>query len=104
MSKPFDDDTVNHILLIQKLCDFTGDSPLSKVIQNILSCRRLYVELYNDRSRWRNQKNGLRQGSVLSPILFNTYTTTRHFTMEHGTLSMQMNYVSQRTYHKKGTG
>ena len=40
----------------------------------MLSSRRFYVELNNDRIRWRNQKNGLRQGSVLSPILFNIYT------------------------------
>ena len=64
-------DTVNHILLIQKLYDFTGDSPLCKVIQNMLSSRRFYVELNNDRSRWRDQKNSFPQGSVLSLILFN---------------------------------
>ena len=63
-------DTVNRRLLIHKLYDFTGDSTLCKVIQYMLSSRRLYVELNNDRNRWRNQKNGLPQGSVLSPILF----------------------------------
>ena len=67
-------DTVNHILLIRKLYDFTEDSPLCRVIQNMLSSRRFYVELNNDRSRWRNQKNGLPQGSALSPILLNIYT------------------------------
>ena len=40
----------------------------------MLSSRRFYVELNNDRSRWRNQKNSLPQGSVLTPILFNIYT------------------------------
>ena len=37
----------------------------------MLSNRRLYVELNNERSKWRKQKNGLR---VLSLILFNIYT------------------------------
>ena len=32
------------------------------------------MELNNERSRWRKQKNGLPQGSVLSSILFNIYT------------------------------
>ena len=66
--------TVNHRILTQKLYNITQDRPLCRVIQNMLSSRRFYMELNNDRSRWRKQKNGLPQGSVLSPILFNIYT------------------------------
>ena len=63
-------DSVNHRLLIQKLYNTTLDSQLCRVIQNLMSDRRLYVELNNERSRWRIQL----QGSVLSPTLFNIYT------------------------------
>ena len=42
---------VNYRPFIQKLYDFTGDIPLCKVIQNMLSSRRFYVELNNNRSR-----------------------------------------------------
>ena len=67
-------DTVNHRILMQKLYNITQDSPLCGVIQNMLSIRMFYVELNNESSRWRKQKTGLPQGSVLSPILFNIYT------------------------------
>ena len=63
-------DTVNHRLLY----NFTQDSPLCRVIQNMLSSRRFYVELNNGHISWRNQKNGLPQGSVLAPVLFDIYT------------------------------
>ena len=54
-------DTVNHRILIQKLYNTTKDSQLCRVFQNMLSNRRLYVELNNERSRWRKQKkNSLR--------------------------------------------
>ena len=65
-------DTVNHTILIQKLYNTTQDSQLCRVFQN--SNRGFDVELNNERSRWRKQKNGLTQGSVLSPILCNIYT------------------------------
>ena len=65
---------MNHRHLIQKLFNIMQDSTLCRVIQNLLSNRRFYVELNNERSRWRLQKNGLPQGSVLSPTLFNIYT------------------------------
>ena len=65
---------VNHRLLIQKLYNTALDSSLCRVIQNLLSDRRFYVELNNERSRWIIQKNGLPQGGVLSPTLLNIYT------------------------------
>ena len=69
------DYTVNHMILIQKLYNTTQNNQLCRVFQYMLSNRRFYVELNNERSRWIKQKNGLPQGSVLSPILFNIYTS-----------------------------
>ena len=64
-------DTVNHRLLIQILLITTQDSTLCRVIENLLSNRRLYVELNSVLSSWILQKNGLPHGSVLSRTLFN---------------------------------
>ena len=46
-------DTVNHMIRIQKLYNITQDSQLCRVLLNMLSNRRYYVELNNERSRWR---------------------------------------------------
>ena len=57
-----------------KLVMLTDDVPLTKFIRTMLSNRRFKVELNGKQSRWRNQRNCLPQGSVLSLLLFNVYT------------------------------
>ena len=67
-------DTVNHRILTRKIFELTKDVRLTGLIQTLLSNRRYFVVLNGNRSRWRRQKNGLPQGSVLAPLLFNVYT------------------------------
>ena len=67
-------DTVNHRLLLNKVAKVVKNSKTVKIIQSLLSNRRFYVEMDGRKSRWRTQKNGLPQGSVLAPTLFNIYT------------------------------
>ena len=67
-------DTVQHRLMIRKLMDMTGDIDQCLVIRGVLSNRRFFVQLNDNKSRWRSQKHGLPQGSVLAPLLFNGYT------------------------------
>ncbi|KAJ8896081.1 hypothetical protein PR048_001423 [Dryococelus australis] len=67
-------DTVNHQLLVIKICNMTMDYSLSMFITTLLQNHRFFVDFQGQHSRWRLQKKGLGQGSVLSPILFNIYT------------------------------
>jgi len=67
-------DTINHRILFKKMYEITRDYNLTSSHAEMLGNRRYFVELQGKKSRWRTQKNGLAQGSVLAPLLFNTYT------------------------------
>ena len=66
-------DTVWHTGLLAKL---TKTMPFwfVQLVELLLRNRRFRVHMGNDKSAWRDQVNGLPQGSVLAPTLFNLYT------------------------------
>ena len=68
-------DTVNHRRLLVKVLEMTKDSHLTELLQVLLQNRRFFVEIGGKRSRWRRQRNGLPQGNVLTPLLYNIYTS-----------------------------
>ena len=67
-------DTVSHRLLLLKVAKMIKNKKLLHIIQSLLENRRFFVEMGGLKSRWRKQKNGQPQGSVLAPTLFNIYT------------------------------
>lgn len=67
-------DTVWKKGMIYKLQKTIPCAKTSKLIQSMLSNRRITVQLNGKVSRPRTIKNGLPRGSVLAPLLFNIYT------------------------------
>ena len=47
----------------------------------LLRERRFTVHMGNDTSPWRLQRNGLPQGSLLAPVLFNLYSNDQPITL-----------------------
>lgn len=66
-------DTVWRHGLMFKLCKTIKCSKIVRLIDNMLANRRFQVFLGDKCSRWRTINEGLLQGSVLSPTLFNLY-------------------------------
>jgi hypothetical protein len=83
-------DTVSHRILLDKIYKLIKDKGFMQIIKALLQHRRFYVTLGSNKSRWRKQKNGLPQGSVLAPILFNIYTNDQPITPGATNVSLQL--------------
>ena len=73
MSKAFD--TINKHTLIRKLLQTNIPGIIIKFIANYIKGRKTYTLYRNHTSKQRQFKTGVPQGDVLSPTLFNIYTS-----------------------------
>ena len=67
-------DRVNHWKLYEKLLDRGMDACLVRMLMNWYESQYFYVRWGNNTSEGFSVSNGVRQGGVLSPYLFNVYT------------------------------
>ena len=73
MSKAFD--TINIHTLIRELLQTNIPGTIIKFIANYIKGRKAYTTYRNHTSKQRQFKTGVLQGGVLSPTLFNIYTS-----------------------------
>ena len=71
LSKAFD--TVNHEILLTDIAELPLNNNLKRFLFSYLRGRSTFVEFRGKKSRRKKMKQGVPQGGVLSPLLFNLY-------------------------------
>ena len=97
MSKAFD--TINIHTLIRKLLQTNIPGTIIKFIANYIKGRKAYTTYRNHTSKQRQFKTGIPQGGVLSPTLFNIYTSDLPSHPVHRFRSWSMQMTSQSHPH-----
>lgn len=92
LSKAFD--TINHELLIAKLCAYGIEKSSLDILYSYLSDRWQRTKVNNAFSSWTELETGVPQGSVLGPMLFNIYLNDLFFFLER---SEVCNYADDTT-------
>ena len=73
LSRAFD--TVNHEILIKDIYKLNLNDHIKRFLVAYLRGRQTYVEFRGSKSKFRKMHQGVPQGGVLSPTLFNLYMT-----------------------------
>ena len=71
LSKAFD--TVNHDILFDDIANLPLNNYIKRFLLSYLRGRLTYVVFRGTRSRYRKMRQGVPQGGVISPTLFNLY-------------------------------